>query len=253
MSVQSSPAPSIYELLSILLTWAPRSLHSFSALPVYLVDSHSVYDCRVMPASSDLHSPMTDQSWDFSIIAYLRFIQVTPPRGPLLVETSFRSGTSLDILTSLLCMSFSLSILLVVLLLVHFALLLLFGAYPHFRDFHTSLCGLLLVWTPLWSIRRYILGTRLRCALEFSVAEISRVSDPLRRIQCLWSNVNGSRWLRYVTYLYFRIYLCQYITHFLISTSSLCTLHVYISLLSLLRMVYCTYLGIRMCLLCSPW
>src|SRR3954470_11284682 len=86
---------------------------------------------------------------------------------------------------SLFCMSSSLSILLVVLLLVHFALLLLFGAYPHFRDFHTSLCGLLLVRTPLSSIRRCILGTGLRCALEFRVVGFSRVSDPLRRIQCL--------------------------------------------------------------------
>ena len=106
------------------------------------------------------------------------------------------------------------------------------GLYPHFRDFHTSLCGLLLVWTPLVSIRRCILGTGLRCALEFRVIEFSRVSDPLRRTQYLWSDVNGSRWLRYMTYLCFRIYLCQYITHFLISTSSLCTLHVYISLIT---------------------
>src|SRR3954469_24220524 len=59
------------------------------------------------------------------------------------------------------------------------------GLYPHFRDFHTSLCGLLLVWTPLSSIRRCILGTGLRCALEFRVIEFSRVSDPLRRIQNL--------------------------------------------------------------------
>src|SRR4051812_2306405 len=59
------------------------------------------------------------------------------------------------------------------------------GLYPHFRDFHTSLCGLLLVWTPLSSIRRFILGTRLKYALEFRVVEFSRVSDPLRRIQDL--------------------------------------------------------------------
>src|SRR3954462_11061298 len=59
------------------------------------------------------------------------------------------------------------------------------GLTPIFRDFHTSLCGLLLVWTTLVSIRRCILGTRLRCALEFRVIEFSRVSDPLRRIQYL--------------------------------------------------------------------
>src|SRR5436189_1056750 len=61
----------------------------------------------------------------------------------------------------------------------------LFGAYPHFRDFHTSLCGLLLVWTLPSSIRRCILGTGLRCALELRVVEFSGVSDPLRRIQYL--------------------------------------------------------------------
>src|SRR3954470_10311490 len=38
---------------------------------------------------------------------------------------------------------------------------------------------------PLSSIRRCILGTGLRCALEFRVVEFSRVSDPLRRIQYL--------------------------------------------------------------------
>src|SRR3954466_10322007 len=68
------------------------------------------------------------------------------------------------------------------------------GLYPHFRYFHTSPCGLLLVWTsPLVSIRWCILGTRLRCALEIRVAEISRVNDPLRQIQYLRSDVNGSR------------------------------------------------------------
>ena len=154
---------------------------------------------------------------------------------------------------SLLCMSFSLSILLVVLLLVYFALLLLFGAYPHFRDFHTSLCGLLLVWTPLWSIRRYILGTGLRCALEFSVVEISRVSDPLRRIQYLWSDVNGSRWLRYVTYLFSAFIYVSTFMHFLISTLSLCTVPVCISLITTLLHGILSVLGIRICLLCSPW
>src|SRR3954466_210305 len=69
----------------------------------------------------------------------------------------------------------------------------LFGAYPHFRDFHTRLCGLLLVWTTLVSICRRALGAGLGCALEFRVVEFSRVSDPLRRIRYLRSDVNGSR------------------------------------------------------------
>ena len=127
------------------------------------------------------------------------------------------------------------------------------GLNPHFRDFHTSLCGLLLAWTPLSSIRRFILGTKLRCALEFRVVEFSRVSDSLRRTQDLWSDVNESRWPRYVTYLYFCIYLCQYIMHFLISTPSLCTLHVCISLITAFTGWYTVVLDIRMCLLCSPW
>src|SRR3954462_12001442 len=38
-----------------------------------------------------------------------------------------------------------------------------------------------------------------------------------------------------------RIYLRQYITHFLINTSSLCTLHVYISLITAFWIVYCMY------------
>ena len=149
-------------------------------------------------------------------------------------------------------MSFILSILLVVLLLVHFALLLLFGAYPHFRDFHTSLCGLLLVWTFPSSIRRCILGTGLRCALEFRVAEFSWVSELLRRIQYSWSDVNGSRWLRYVTYLFSAFIYVSTFMHFLISTPSLCALHVYISLITAFGW-YTVCLGIRMCLLCSSW
>ena len=142
---------------------------------------------------------------------------------------------------SLFCMSFSLSILLVVLLLVHFALPLLFGAYPHFRDFHTSLCGLLLVWTLLSSIRRCTLGTRLRCALEFRVVEFSWVSDPLRRTQDLRSDVNGSRWPRYMTYLFFAFNYVSTFMHFLICTPSLCTLHVYIFLITAFWMVYCMF------------
>src|SRR5436190_10018212 len=84
-----------------------------------------------------------------------------------------------------------LPLLLLCTLLVLPVLLLLFRAYPHFRDFHTSLCGLLLVWNPLSSIRRFVLGTRLRCALEFRVVEFSRVSDLLRQIRYLRSDVNG--------------------------------------------------------------
>src|SRR5438045_9306563 len=53
-----------------------------------------------------------------------------------------------------------------------------------------------------------------------------------------------------MTYLYFRIYLCQYITHFLISTSSLCTLHVCISLITAFWMVYCLYC-VFVCICCA--
>src|SRR3954471_11030410 len=61
----------------------------------------------------------------------------------------------------------------------------LFGAYPHFRDFHTSLCGLLLVWTPPCVYSQVYIRYGFRCALEPRVVEICRVSGPLRRIQCL--------------------------------------------------------------------
>src|SRR5436189_1450712 len=104
---------------------------------------------------------------------------------------------------SLLCMSFSLSILLVILLLVHFALLLLFGAYPHFRDFHTSLCGLLLVWTLLLSIRRCILGmTQVRVQPSQRSAE----ADSVFMIGCQRIPLTEVRDI-----FIFRTYLCQYI------------------------------------------
>src|SRR5436190_1102090 len=47
----------------------------------------------------------------------------------------------------------------------------------------------------------------------------------------------------------FRIYLRQYIMHFLISTSSLCTLHVYISH-HCFWMVYCLY-WVFVCICCA--
>ena len=82
-------------------------------------------------------------------------------------------------------MSCSLSILLVVLLLVHFALLLLVRGLPPFQRFpHEPLWLTPGLDPPLVHSQVYIrYGTQ--GALEFSVAEISRVSDPLRRIQHL--------------------------------------------------------------------
>src|SRR5436189_6360936 len=64
---------------------------------------------------------------------------------------------------------------------VHLATLLLVRGLPPFQRFPHEPLWLTPGLVPLWSIRRYILGTGLRCALEFSVVEISRVSDPLRR------------------------------------------------------------------------
>src|SRR5438270_10745798 len=86
------------------------------------------------------------------------------------------------------------SSLLVCILSVHFALLLLSGALPPFQRFpHEPLWLTPGLDSPLVSIRRCIVGTRLRRALELRVAEFGRVSDPLRRIQYLQSDVNGSR------------------------------------------------------------
>src|SRR3954469_3603556 len=85
------------------------------------------------------------------------------------------------------------SSLFVCILFVHFALLLLSGALPPFQRFPHEPLWLTPGLDPLVSIRRCILGTRLRCALEFRVVEFSRISDSLRRIQYLRSDVNGSR------------------------------------------------------------
>src|SRR3954462_14949548 len=113
---------------------------------------------------------------------------------------------------SLFCMSFSLSTLLFCTSPCTLYFTIVVRGLPPFQRFpHEPLWLTPGLDHPLVSIRRCILGTGLRCALEFRVVEFSRVSDPLRRIRYLRSDVNGSRCPRYVTYLFFRIYLCQYV------------------------------------------
>src|SRR3954466_6901907 len=112
------------------------------------MDSHSAYDRRVTPASSDFHSPMTDPVMRLQLHCIPSFqsgyfAEMTITCRDLLQTCDWPRYLDELILHALFIVDITF-----VLLLVHFALLLLFGAYPHFRDFHTSLCGLLLVWTP---------------------------------------------------------------------------------------------------------
>src|SRR5436190_18901981 len=88
-----------------------------------------------MPASSDFHSPMTDPVMRLQLHCIPSSQSGYPAESTITCRDFLQIGDWPRYLDELVFISFSLSILLVVLLLVHFALILLSGALPPFQRF----------------------------------------------------------------------------------------------------------------------